>query len=119
MTDKVLVVLSCGMDNPNRATRALFFAMVAHKEGKKATLFLLDDGVWLARKGIAENIRAATGDSADDHLIYLQENGVPIIACTPCAKARQISESDLIDGARMGTGVEMIQLSCESAVISL
>ena len=31
MTDKVLIVLSCGTDNPNRTTRALFFAMVAKK----------------------------------------------------------------------------------------
>ena len=31
MSDRVLVVLSCGTDNPNRATRALFFATVAKK----------------------------------------------------------------------------------------
>ena len=41
MTDKVLIVLSCGTDNPNRATRALFFAMVAKKEGKDTAVFLL------------------------------------------------------------------------------
>ena len=35
MTNNVLIVLSSGTDNPNRTTRALFFAMVAHKEGKK------------------------------------------------------------------------------------
>lgn len=119
MKDNVLVILSSGTDNPNRATRAVFLASVAHKEGKNVTLFLLDDGVFIAKKGMAENIKAATGDACDDHLTYLQARGVPILACTPCAKSRQISEEDLIDGARMGTGVEMIHLACDAAVISL
>ncbi len=119
MTNNVLITLSCGTDNPNRATRAVFFAMVAHKEGKNVTLFLLDEGVFIAKKGLAEHIKAATGDSCDDHLSYLQAHGVPILACTPCAKARQINEQDLIEGARMGTGVEMVRLACDAAVISL
>lgn len=119
MTDNVLVILSCGTDNPNRATRAVFMAMVAHKEGKNVNLFLLDDGVFIAKKGMVEHVKAATGDACDDHLTYLQANGVPILACTPCAKARQIGEAELVDGARMATGVEMINLACDAAVISL
>lgn len=118
MNNNVLIVLSCGTDNPNRTTRALFFAMVAHKEGKKSAVFLLDEGVYIAKKGMITNVRAATGDSADDHIAYLQEYGVPIYVCTPCAKSRQISEADLIDGARMASGMELIQMACESAVIS-
>ncbi|MBU0544658.1 MAG: DsrE family protein [Proteobacteria bacterium] len=119
MTNNVLIVLSCGTDNPNRTTRALFFAMVAHKEGKNTAIFLLDEGAYIAKKGMISNIRAATGDSADDHLAYLQEYGVPIYVCTPCAKSRQITETDLIPGAKMATGMEMIKLACESTVISL
>ena len=119
MTDKVLVILSCGTDNPNRATRALFFGMVAKKEGKETAVFLLDDGVYLAKKGMVTNLQAATGDRADDHLSYLQEFGVPIYVCTPCAASRGIKEDDLIEGARMATGGELISMACESAVISL
>jgi predicted peroxiredoxin len=119
MTDNVLVTLSCGTDNPNRTTRAVFFAMMAHKEGKNVNLFLLDEGVYIAKKGMAEHIKAATGDACDDHMTYLQAQGVPILVCTPCAASRQITEEDLIDGARMATGVEMIHLACDAAVISL
>jgi predicted peroxiredoxin len=119
MTDNVLIILSCGTDNPNRATRGIFLAMVAHKAGKNATVFLLDDGVYLARKGIADNLRAATGDAADDHLTYLQANEIPILACTPCVKSRQFSENDLIEGARLATGDELINLACDATVISL
>ncbi len=119
MSDHVVIILSCGTDNPNRSTRAVHLATIAHKEGKKVTLFLLDEGVYLARKGIAANLRAATGDVFDDLLTYLQAHEVPIIACIPCAKARQITEDDLIEGARMGTAVELIQMASEATVISL
>lgn len=119
MHDQIVIVLSCGTDNPNRATRAIHLATIAHKEGKKVTLFLLDEGVYLAKKGIITHVRAATGDSADDSLTYLQAHKVPVIACIPCAKARQITEADLIEGARMGTAAELIQMSVNAAVISL
>jgi len=39
--------------------------------------------------------------------------------CTPCAVSRQIAETDLIEGARLATGDMMIDLACESTVISL
>ncbi len=93
--------------------------MVAHKEGKQSTLFLLDEGVYLARKGLADHLRAATGDIADDHLSYLQANDVPILVCTPCAAARQIGAADLVEGARMATAAELIRLACDATVISL
>jgi predicted peroxiredoxin len=119
MTDNVVITVACGTDNPNRSTRAIHLATVAHREGKNVTLFLLDEAVYLAKKGLIDHLRAATGDVADDLMTYLQANGVPVLVCTPCAKARGISESDLIDGARMGTAIELIHLACDAAVISL
>ena len=119
MTDNVLITLSCGTNGPNRATRAFHLATVAQKEGKNVTLFLLDEAVYLAKKGIIANLRAATGDVADDLMTYLQAHNVPVVACTPCVKARQFGEDDLIEGARLGTAVELIQLTSDAAVISL
>ncbi|MFO7839177.1 MAG: DsrE family protein [Desulfosalsimonadaceae bacterium] len=119
MTNNVVITVSCGTDNPNRSTRAVHLATVAHKEGKNVALFLLDEAVYIAKEGLAENLRAATGDVADDLIAYLQAHEVPILACTPCAKARRISEQDLIEGARMATAAELIHLTCDAAVISL
>jgi predicted peroxiredoxin len=119
MTNNVVITVSCGTDNPNRATRAIHLATVAHREGKNVTLFLLDEAIYLAKKGLLDNLRAATGDVADDLMTYLQAHGVPVLACTPCAKARGVTENDLIDGARMGTAIELIHLACDATVISL
>jgi predicted peroxiredoxin len=119
MTDNVIIALSCGTNDTNRATRAIHLATVSHKEGKNTTLFLLDEGVYLAKKGIITHVRAATGDIADDLLSYLQAHEVPILVCTPCAKARQVMEEDLIEGSRMASAAELINMSCDAAVISL
>lgn len=119
MANNVVIALSCGTNDTNRATRAIMLATVAHKEGKNTCLFLLDEGVYLAKKGIITHVRAATGDLADDHMAYLQAYEVPILVCTPCAKSRQIEEEDLIEGARMAPAREFINLCCGAAVISL
>ena len=119
MTDNVVISVACGTDNPNRATRAIHLATIAQKAGKNVTLFLLDEAVYLAKKGLIDHLRAATGDVADDLMTHLQGHGVDILACTPCCKARQITEDDLIEGARFGTAMELIERSCDAAVISL
>lgn len=118
MSERGLVLLSCGTHNPNRATRALFFSMVAKKKGKEASVILLDEAVYLAKRGIIDHLQAATGDSADDHLHFLQEYGVPLRVCTPCAVTRQITEADLVKGARMAKGDELIDLASGSVVLS-
>jgi predicted peroxiredoxin len=119
MQAQVVITLSCGTDNPNRSTRAIHLATIAHKEGKQTTLFLLDEGVYIAKRGLADHLRAATGDVADDLIAYLQAHEVPILVCTPCAKARRIEAKDLIEGSRLATAAELIHLACEAAVISL
>jgi len=36
--------------------------MMAKKKGKKVAVFLLDEGVYLAKRGILQHMQAATGD---------------------------------------------------------
>jgi len=119
MSEKVLVVISCGLDNPNRSTRGFHLATVAQKMGRDVKIFLLDDGVFLVRKGMADNLRAATGDTFADLMFHIQEYDVPMLACTPCAKARQIEKGDLVEGARYATAMELIDLMSDHSVISL
>ncbi|MFP4039648.1 MAG: DsrE family protein [Desulfosudaceae bacterium] len=119
MTDNFVIVLSCGTNNPNRATRAVHLATVAHKEGKNVTMFLLDEAVNIAKEGLAIHLKAATGDIADDLLTYLQAHEVPLLVCTPCAQARKIAAEDLIEGARLAPATELIHLMSDAAVLSL
>ena len=94
--------------------RNILLAIEDITERKKA-----DDGVYIARQGMTENLKAATGDSADDSLAYLQAHEVPILVCTPCANSRFIKEEDLADSCRMATAAELINIACDAATISL
>lgn len=119
MSKPITITISCGTDNPNRATRGLHLATVAKSEGQNVSIFLLDEGVYLAKKGLIEHLRAATGDVADDLMAELEAKDVPILVCTPCAKTRQIAEGDLVPNARYAKATELIKLAAEGSVISL
>jgi predicted peroxiredoxin len=51
-------VLTRGMEDPTRATRCLQLAHIAKQEGHDAGVFLTDDAVLFAKKGMAENVVA-------------------------------------------------------------
>ena len=75
---KFLFVLSRGMEDPTRATRCFQLAKVAKEGGHEVHVFLVDDGVMLARVGVAENVKAATGDEMKPYLDFLVKEAVPI-----------------------------------------
>ena len=118
MSDKFLVILSHGMDNPNKSSRALQLAKVAHEKGKEVKLFLMDDGVNIAREGIVTTIKSAAGDEAKDHMAYLVANKVPILVCKPCAASRQVTPEEMVPNAVLATGAELVDIACESTTVS-
>ena len=75
---KFLFVLTRGLEDPTRATRALQLAMAAKETGHEVNVFFTDDAVVLAKDGMIDNVVAPTGDEAASHYHYLLENKVPI-----------------------------------------
>ncbi len=116
--EKFLFVLGAGLGNANNPTRCMLFAQIAHMEGHKTAVFLIDEGVVFARKGVAENAVAASGEEMSEPLQYLIDNKVPVYVCTPCAKARGLSEDALIEGAQFATGKKLIELAVGATVFN-
>ena len=75
---KFLFILTRGLEDPTRVTRALQLAKAAKETGHNVNLFLTDDAVLVVKKGMADNIVAPTGDEAGSHLQFLIQNKVPI-----------------------------------------
>jgi len=73
-----LFVLTRGLEDPTRVTRAFQLAKVAKESGHEVNMFLTDDAVVLVKHGMIDNVVAPTGDEAASHLYYLIENKVPI-----------------------------------------
>ncbi len=75
---KFVFVLTRGIEDPTRVTRSFQLAKAAKEQGHEVSLFLTDDAVTLAKKGIIDNVVAPTGDEASGHLFYLIDTDVPI-----------------------------------------
>ncbi len=113
-----LFVLGSGLGNSNSPTRCAQFAQVAHQEGHDVSIFLIDEGVIFARKGITENVVAPTGEEMGLAMEYIIREKIPIHVCTPCAKARGITEDLLVEGAQYSVAKKLIELAADAKVFN-
>ncbi len=75
---KFLFVLTRGIEDPTRVTRAFQLAKAAKENGHEVNVFLTDDAVLAVKNGMIDNVVAPTGDEAGTHLQFLIEKKVPI-----------------------------------------
>jgi len=75
---KLLFVMTRGIGDPTRVTRALQLAKVAKEQGHDVNIFLTDDAVVIAKPGMVDQVKAPTGDEAKPYLVFLIEKEVPI-----------------------------------------
>ena len=78
---KMLFIISNGFEKAGRATRAFQFAKVACEKGNDVKVFLIDDAIHWAQLGLAEGVRASTGEEMKPFIDYLMGNGGEMIAC--------------------------------------
>lgn len=108
---KFVFVLTRGLEDPTRVTRAFQLAKAAVENNHTVNIFLTDDAVFVVKKGMADNIVAPTGDEAASHLAFLTENKVPIYVCTPCAVSRLVEESELVENAKFAGAPKLFEIS--------
>lgn len=78
---KMLFIISNGFEKAGRATRAFQFAKVACEKGHDVKVFLIDDAIHWAQLGMAEGVRASTGEEMKPFIDYLMSNGAELFAC--------------------------------------
>ncbi len=108
--DKVLVVQSNGIGNAERAYATFIFSKAALSMGKNVTIFLLMDGVSIARKENAAKVKHPAFDRLDKLMAEIIEQGVQIYVCELSAEFRGIKQSDLADGTKLAGAATYITL---------
>jgi len=93
-----------------RAYTALRFAMTAALEGHEVRVFLVQDGVFVARKGQMPDEFPNTANLLEEAI----REGVQVKMCTPCCKARGVSSTETVHGVGMATMSDLVQWSVES-----
>ena len=107
---KFLFLLSKGFEKAGGATRAMQFAAIAAEQEQHVEIFLIDDTIHWAQMGMAEGIRSTTGEHMKDMLDKLVGQKCPIHVCKACADKRLISPDELIQGAKISTATELVNM---------
>jgi len=99
--EKVLYLCTCGGENPDKAHLPFVMANAALAMDIQATVVLQGNGVYLAQKGYIDHILPGGGfPSLNELMQSFKDLGGRLLVCVPCIKARNIAESDLIEGAQ-------------------
>ena len=119
MANRFCVSLTHAKDNADKATVGFVVANAAVGSGKETLVFLSVEGVRLAQKGYAEDIREEGFAPLRELMDSFAKAGGTIYVCSPCFKKRALDEKALIDGATIVGGAKLVEfLAAGAACIS-
>lgn len=96
---KVVIVATHGIDDPERATIPLVMGNAALAMESKVVRVLQASGVALAPKGLYEHLLAAGFEPAQKLLESFIELGGKVLVCIPCIESRKIAPEFLVPAA--------------------
>ena len=100
MSRTLVIKLTAGADEPERANQAFTVAATAVAAGATVSLWLTGEAVWFAVPGRAEAFELPYAAPLADLLAGVLAGG-QLTACTQCVKRRDLTEADLLPGTRI------------------
>ncbi len=97
---KMVIIATHAAEDPDRATIPFVMGNAALASDTDVTIILQSVGVMLAVKDFARHVHAESFPPLDELIKSYSELGGKLMACTPCLKARKITEEMLIAGTR-------------------
>ncbi len=111
----ILVNATHGPEDPERATLAFIMGNVAATADQDAIVLLTIDGAWLGVRGRADGIEHHGMPALREVRSQFTAAGGRIWVCGACAKPRGITQDDLVDGAAIVTGAQVVELLASGA----
>jgi predicted peroxiredoxin len=101
MSDKVLINLSTGLEDPERVTVAFLVAGAAVEQGREVKMFLTKEAVRLALPGVASAV--ACDGCPPLARLYEQyaSGGGELLACPVCVNSRGLAGGEMTANARV------------------
>jgi predicted peroxiredoxin len=96
---KLVIMVTHGPKNPERATIPFVMAVTAQASGAEVVLGFQADGVSLIKKGVAEEVHFAPFPPLKELMDGYRSGGGKLLVCGPCLQARAITASDFVEGA--------------------
>jgi len=114
MANKFCVSLTHAKDNSDKATVGFVIANAALGSGKETLVFLSIEGVRLAQKGYAEDIREEGFAPLRELMDNFAKARGTIYVCSPCFKKRKLDENNLVPGATIVGGAKLVEFMSEN-----
>ncbi|MGH2541443.1 MAG: DsrE family protein [Ardenticatenaceae bacterium] len=108
---QVMLHNTYGNEDVERASLAFLVGNVARSSGQEAIVLLTIEGVRVATRGYADGLQAAGFAPLSELLQQFISSGGQVWVCGACAKPRDITQEQLIEGAQMigaATAVEAL-----------
>jgi predicted peroxiredoxin len=116
---RLVVKVTCGTEALERLNQGFTVASTALASGVAVSLWLTGDATWMAVPGRAEEVvleHAAPLAELRDALVA----GADVTVCGQCAARRELTEADLVTGARIrgaAAFVEEVMLPGSQALV--
>lgn len=106
MPRPLVVKVTCGADDPERANQGLTVAATALSAGASVSLWLTGEAAWLGagRGGFALPQASPAAD-----LVAAVVAGGQVTVCTQCAVRRELTEADLLEGVRIAGAAAYVE----------
>lgn len=95
----LVFLVTHGPEDPELATVPFVMATTALALDKDVLMGFQSNGAFLVMNGIADHVAASDFPALTDLMKVYVEGGGRMYVCGPCAKARKITQDDLIEGA--------------------
>lgn len=109
MSDRMIFVCSHGRDDPERAIVTFAAANTAALAGFPATVLCTIEGVRLGTPGGTEGFEKEGLPSLPELFETLIENGGEVWLCGVCTRPRDITEDQVVEGAKIVGAATVIE----------
>lgn len=109
MANRLVVKVTCGTDDLERANQGLTVASMAIAAGAQVSLWLTGEAAWFAVPGRAEEVPPLPHATPVADLLQVVLAGGTVTLCTQCAARRSLGTEDVIDGVRIAGAAVFVE----------
>jgi predicted peroxiredoxin len=109
MSNKMLVNLATGLEDPERVTVAFLVAGAGVQKGKHVAVFLTKEAVRLALPGHARGTACDGCPPLERLFEQFAEGGGELLVCPICFDARGLEEGAMVQNARVAGATPMLE----------
>jgi predicted peroxiredoxin len=118
MTQKAVISLTTGLEDPEKVTVAFLVAVGAAETGRETLMFLTKEAVRLATQEVTRGVACSGCPSLESLVERFSAAGGRYFICPICFDAKHLDHDRLIGGAELAGTVPMWQWIGDDAAVT-